>query len=320
MNLPFANAPATMRGVTHLTPEQFAIVSGEVELMIAEGELDEAGRIVRMFEGNRFNHRATDFPKLTWESVSDRRSERAYPSLLRQIESLRGAVFDITTIGSVADHELVKIETPRTGLAICLVAGLHGDEADGIFAALEFAQRFLLSRELINTYALTIYPCVNPTGYERMTRENAAGIDLNREFFCDSATPEVCILERELRAREFTGFISGHSDYESFGIYAYATGAVLSERLAKPALFQASSVIPINTEPVIDGHPATLGIINQKFPGSLGPLSRGESEPFEITIETPNLFSLRKRVEAQAIAFETILHEYRAVASEAMYL
>ena len=47
---------------------------------------------------------------------------------------------------------------------------------------------------------------------------------------------------------------------------------VLSERLAKPALFQASGVIPINTDAVIDSHPAENGIINQKFPGTLGPL------------------------------------------------
>jgi len=63
-----------------------------------------------------------------------------------------------------------------------------------------------------------------------------------------------------------------------------------------------------------------LASSTRKFPGSLGPLSKGATEPFDITIETPNLFALSKRVEAQAIAFETILHEYRAVASEAMYL
>jgi murein peptide amidase A len=203
---------------------------------------------------------------------------------------------------------------------ICLVAGVHGDEPDGILAALELARRFARSPQLISNYLLTIYPCVNPIGYERMTRENGNGKDLNREFFRESHEQEVVIMEHELRAHEFTGFISGHSDFESFGLYAYATGAVLSERLAKPALFQASGVIPINTDAIIDGHPAQNGIINQKFPGSLGPLSKGASEPFDITIETPNLFALGKRVEAQAIAFETILHEYRAVASEAMYL
>jgi hypothetical protein len=203
---------------------------------------------------------------------------------------------------------------------ICVVASVHGDEPDGILAAVEFARRFAHAKELLSTYSLTIYPCINPIGYERMRRENGNGKDLNREFQRGSSEPEVRIMETELRKQQFTGFISGHSDYESFGTYAYATGAVISERLAKPALFQASNIIPINTDPVIDGHPAHYGIINTKFPGSLGPLTKGKTEPFDITIETPNLFSLRKRVQVQAIAFETILQEYRAVAAEGMYL
>jgi hypothetical protein len=200
------------------------------------------------------------------------------------------------------------------------MAGIHGDEPDGTLASLEFARRFATIPELVSTYSLTIYPCINPVGYEWMIRENGNGKDLNREFFGNSSEAEVQIVEQELRNRQFTGFISGHSDYESFGIYAYATGVVLSERLAKPALFQASSIIPINLDPLIDGHSAQYGIIREKFPGSLGPLTKGATEPFDITIETPNLFALRKRVEAQAIAFETILQEYRAVAAEAMYL
>jgi protein MpaA len=295
--------------VTNLTPEQFGIVCREVRLMIAEGEWEEAGRIARMFASGRFNYPALPFPV-------DGPATRDYRKLAGKIHSLDAEVFRVEEIGC----GLLKVVSRSDGIPICLVAGIHGDEADGILAALEFAQRFARSADLRGTYRLTVYPCVNPTGYVRMSRENAAGKDLNREFFRDSDQPEVRIIERELKAQAFTGFISGHSDYESFGIYAYATGAVLSERLAKPALFQASSVIPINLEPVIDGHPASYGIINEKFPGSLGPLSGGDSEPFDIVIETPNLFALRKRVEAQAVAFETILQEYRAVASEAMYL
>jgi protein MpaA len=260
------------------------------------------------------------------EAVADRQPQRSYAALLGQTRSLATDAFDIQSIGKVQHHELVKLVSKPAAspyaaqVPICLVAGIHGDEPDGVLAALEFARRFAASADLLNAYSLTIYPCVNPVGYERMTRENGNGKDLNREFFRDSQEQEVKIMERELRGQTFTGFISGHSDYESFGIYAYATGAVLSERLAKPALFQASSIIPINTDPVIDGHPAQYGIINEKFPGSLGPLSRGDTEPFDIVIETPNLFALRKRVEAQAIAFETILHEYRAVAAESIYL
>jgi hypothetical protein len=349
--------------MTKLTPEQFAIVVRELDLMLHEGERDEFWRVMKMFADSRFNFSAKDFPpaiQAEFASLGPNR-QKDYVVLLEQFhqvcrasgplanESNDGRRADCPTTSTTATgtvalqsafeaHEIGKlhhdgktypllklVSRPSPSpyavqVPICLVAGVHGDEPDGILAALEFARRFSRTPQLVSNYALTIYPCVNPVGYERMTRENGAGKDLNREFFRDSREREVVLLEHELRAHEFTGFIGGHSDYESFGLYAYATGAVLSERLAKPALFQASGVIPINTDAVIDGHPAQNGIINQKFPGSLGPLSKGASEPFDITIETPNLFALSKRVEAQAIAFETILHEYRAVASEAMYL
>ena len=300
--------------------------------MLAEDERDEAWRILKMFAAGMFSFRIQDFPeslRQEFERLGEVR-RKDYAGLLQNVRARAGEIWEVVTIGELShagqSYELVKMTSRRSPspyavqVPICLVAGVHGDEPDGILAALEFARRFARSPELVANYVLTIYPCVNPVGYERMTRANGNGKDLNREFFRASAETEVQIIERELQAHEFTGFIGGHSDYESFGLYAYATGAVLSERLAKPALFQASGIIPINTDPVIDGHPAQYGIINEKFPGALGPLTKGATEPFDITIETPNLFSLQKRVEAQAIAFETILHEYRAVASEAMYL
>ncbi len=318
--------------MTKLTPEQFAIVVREVELMIGEGERDETWRVLKMFADGRFNAALHDFPpslQTEFRNLGPTR-RKDYNSLATTIRSLGKDVFDVQEIGQLnfeeKEYDFLKVVSrPASSpyavqVPVCLVAGVHGDEPDGILAALEFARRFAKSPQLVSNYVLTIYPCVNPVGYEHMTRENGTGKDLNREFFRDSCEEEVVLMERELRAHEFTGFISGHSDYESFGIYAYATGAVISERLAKPALFQASGVIPINTDPIIDGHPAQNGIINQKFPGSLGPLSKGVTEPFDITIETPNLFALSKRVEAQATAFETILHEYRAVAAEAVNL
>ena len=304
----------------------------EVELMIGEGERDEVWRVLKMFANGLFNFTVHDFPGKIQTAFAEFGPSRhkEYGSLVADIRGLQGDVFDVQGIGSLKfdgkDYEFLKVvNRPSPSpyavqVPICLVAGVHGDEPDGILAALELARRFARSPQLVSTYALTIYPCVSPVGYERMTRENGSGKDLNREFFRDSREEEVAVMERELRAHQFTGFIGGHSDYESFGIYAYATGAVLSERLAKPALFQASGIIPINTDAIIDGHPAQLGIINEKFPGSLGPLSKGSSESFDITIETPNLFALSKRVEAQTTAFETVLQEYRAVASEGMYL
>lgn len=300
--------------------------------MLAENEHDEAWRVLKMFADGRFNFGVADFPKHIQESFARLGATRtkSHAALMEHVRALSSSAFDVQTFGEM-EHEgksfpFVKIVSKPPGslyevrFPICVVAGIHGDEPDGILAALEFARRFAHAKELLSTYSLTIYPCINPVGYEQMTRENGNGKDLNREFQRGSHEAEVRIMEAELSKQQFTGFISGHSDYESFGTYAYATGAVISERLAKPALFQASNIIPINTDPVIDGHPAHYGIISTKFPGSLGPLTRGKTEPFDITIETPNLFALRKRVEVQAIAFETILQEYRAVAAEGMYL
>lgn len=317
--------------MTNLTPDQLALVAHELETMLREGETDEFWRIAKMFADGRFNARLTDFPDAVQQAMAGLGPRRRdYDALCEQVRGLSGPLFAVEELGAIrhGNRSLPVLKIASKGVdspyaarfPICLVAGIHGDEPDGILASIEFARRFALAPELVSTYALTIYPCLNPVGYESMTRENGNGRDLNREFQRGSAEEEVRIMERELRAREFTGLISGHSDYESFGIYAYATGAVLSERLAKPALFQASNIIPINLDPVIDGHPARYGIIHQKFPGSLGPLTRGQWEPFDIVIETPNLFALRKRVEVQVIAFETILQEYRAVAAEGMYL
>lgn len=326
--------------MTKLTPGQFEHVGREIEDMLSDERVvthvNEGWRVMRMFAGSQFNYALGDFPPMLQKRFRELGTERknSYEDLLGNFHIILKAyaekVFDITSFGSFSfegkEYELIKIATkpPASSFAerlpICLVAGVHGDEVDGVWAALHFARDFSRIPELVSTYALTIYPCINPVGYERMTRENGKGKDLNREFGRASDEIEVQIMERELGGQEFTGFISGHSDFESFGLYAYATGPVISERLAKPALFQASGIIPINLDAVIDGYPAQYGIINQRFPGSLGPLTKGKTEPFEITIETPNLFSLRKRVEAQAIAFETILQEYRAVAAEGMYL
>ena len=49
--------------VTTLTPAQFDLVTRELESMFADGDLDEAVRILRMFEAGRFNYRPVIFPK-----------------------------------------------------------------------------------------------------------------------------------------------------------------------------------------------------------------------------------------------------------------
>ena len=56
-------------------------------------------------------------------------------------------------------------------------------------------------------YQLWLYPVCNPSGYADRTRQSRSGRDLNREFWKNSAEPEVQLLERELRLHRFNGII-----------------------------------------------------------------------------------------------------------------
>src|SRR5207302_6550772 len=108
-------------------------------------------------------------------------------------------------------------------------------------------------------YHLHFYPLVNPSGFEDRTRLSRAGCDLNREFWRDSAQPEVRILEEEIRRQRFDGMISLHSDDTSEGFYGFVRGALLTEHLLKPALAVAQAALPINTGVLIDGFHAVNG-------------------------------------------------------------
>lgn len=63
-----------------------------------------------------------------------------------------------------------------------VLGGLHGDEPQGILLAEEVAALLAKDPAARSGGSVVIVPCVNPDGLERGTRQNAAGIDLNRNF------------------------------------------------------------------------------------------------------------------------------------------
>jgi hypothetical protein len=135
---------------------------------------------------------------------------------------------------------------------------------------------------------------------------------LNREFWKDSAEPEVRWLEKEIWAHAFDGIVTLHSDDTSDGLYGFVGGAVLSENLLEPALREAEKFLPRNDRRIIDGFPARKGIISDGcYPGVLKGLRGVARPPFEITFETPQKTSLHCQVEAVTAALQTILVEYR---------
>jgi hypothetical protein len=196
-------------------------------------------------------------------------------------------------------------------IRIGIFAAIHGDEPEGALALSRLVTLLERNREIAKGYALFLYPVCNPTGFEDNTRHSRSGKDLNREFWKQSAEPEIRWLESEIWAHAFDGIITLHSDDTSEGLYGFVGGAVLSENLLEPALREAEKFLPRNRSRVIDGFAARRGIITDGYQGVLKSLPGLHRPPFEVTFETPQKAPLHRQVEAIAAALETILVEYR---------
>jgi protein MpaA len=204
-------------------------------------------------------------------------------------------------------------DTIRLGI----FATIHGDEPEGALGLVRFIHALERNPELAKGYALFIYPLCNPTGFEDGTRHSRAGVDLNREFWINSAHPEVRALETEIWTHAFHGIVTLHSDDTSDGLYGFVNGAVLSEYLLEPALRSAEAFLPRNHRGTIDGFPANRGIINSCYDGVLKSPQGLAHPPFEITFETPQRLAPHLQVEAVNAALHTILAEYRTIISVA---
>jgi hypothetical protein len=196
-------------------------------------------------------------------------------------------------------------------LRIGLFTGVHGDEPEGVHALLQFLRLLVQQPALATGYLIFGYPICNPTGFEDGTRYTRRGSDLNRQFWQDSAEPEVRQLEEVLTTHRFHGLIALHTDDSSDGVYGFVRGATLTQHLIEPALAAAGRILPRNRQPVIDGFPARNGVIHHGYDGVLAAAPGTRPRPFEITLETPKSGPEFLKRTALVVALQTILTEYR---------
>ncbi|MDB6121656.1 MAG: hypothetical protein JWQ71_649 [Pedosphaera sp.] len=196
-----------------------------------------------------------------------------------------------------------------------IFAAIHGDEPAGALALVRFLLDLAAQPEVAENYVIRAYPICNPTGFEDNTRCSRRGLDLNREFWKSSAEAEVQHLEHELRTLRFNGIIQLHADDTSDGIYGFVRGATLTENLLRPALVEASKVLPCNKNPFIDGFAAQDGIIYDHYEGVLAAPAQMDPIPFEIIFETPHLAPIDQQVKALDVFLRTVLTEYRQLIS-----
>lgn len=235
-----------------------------------------------------------------------------------------------TSFAGVFDFEDAPYSIPRIvfsgppaahdPIRLAIFGGLHGDEPASVLGPIAFLERLVAEPERATGYELAIYPLLNPVGYERDTRFNGKGLDLNRQFWRGSKLPEIRAVERELTRTRFDGIITLHADDTAEGIYGYTRGHVLNEALLEPALRSASYIIPRDLRSKIDGFLARDGKIEACFEGVLSAPAGQRPRPFDLIFETPALSPLDRQVDAMVTALDTILDEYRVFMAYAQNL
>ena len=192
---------------------------------------------------------------------------------------------------------------------IYISTGIHGDEPAGPLAVLQLLRENLWSDDA----ELWLCPCLNPTGFPLNRRENAQGIDLNRQYL-HAETPEtrahIAWLQRQ---PDFHLALCLHEDWEAHGFYLYELNPDKRPSQARKALQEVSALCPIDLSPVIEGRPADGGLIHP----NIDPLSRPLwPEAFwllqhrtrhSLTLEAPSDFPLPTRVQALVTATRTLL-------------
>ena len=199
---------------------------------------------------------------------------RSYDELLKRLEAAAlSPALRIRPLGKFESrrrtYEMVVAElgAPGPGKAVVVIsAGIHGDEPAGGEAAVQFIERNVENTELLSRFHFTIFPCNNPAGYESGTRENAGGVDLNRQFLARKPESEVRIIMDALQGRCFDLVFEMHEDVDSPGFYLYEIADQADQQVGEMIVEAvASAGYPVNLNECIEGMPAHGGIIRRSI-------------------------------------------------------
>jgi hypothetical protein len=216
------------------------------------------------------------------------------------------AGFAPTLLAETEAGPLVVWERPAAGPRVYLSSGMHGDEPAGPLAMLKLMESGFFTAGV----DWVLCPALNPTGLAAGQRENAAGIDLNRDYWL-RRTAEVTAHAAWLEARAVPGlFLSLHEDWEANGFYFYEINLGVDEPCRYEDIIAAVKPwFPPDPGHEIDGHsPRGPGWI---FHAAEADVPEGWPEaiflaklgcPLSFTFETPSHAVLADRVDAHCAA------------------
>lgn len=202
-------------------------------------------------------------------------------------------------------------EGSASGPRIYISTGIHGDEPAGPLAV-----RALLEQNNWPANAsLWLCPCLNPSGFGSNRRENAEGVDLNRDYQRFEAAETRAHVAWLQRQPPFDLALCLHEDWEANGFYLYELNPDDRPSLGGAIIDAVHQVCPIDTAGEIEGRPASGGIIKP----SADPLSRPlwpeafwllqHQTRLSYTLEAPSDYPLTTRVSALVTAVQAALQQ-----------
>jgi protein MpaA len=216
------------------------------------------------------------------------------------------AGFSRSVLAETAAGPLEVWERSGGGPRVYLSSGIHGDEPAGPLALLDLMADGFFGPDM----DWTICPALNPTGLAAGRRENAEGIDLNRDYL-RRTTLEVAAHANWLESRAVPRlFLSLHEDWEAKGFYLYEIN--LEEDVparTRNIIDAARPWFPPDHGQDIDGHAprgpgwifhAAKADVPEGWPEAIFVANAGC--PLSFTLETPSHGKLEARVAAQCAA------------------
>ena len=200
---------------------------------------------------------------------------------------------------------LLAWERLEEAVPVYLSAGMHGDEPAGPPALLA-----LLRSGFLDHGSWQLCPALNPAGLAAGTRENAEGVDLNRDYLtlrsCEARAHSAWLASVPCPRL----FVSLHEDWETSGFYFYEINLVEDRPDRAAAILEAVKPwFPPEPATLIDDHEIrSAGWIYhvaeadmpENWPEAIFLAKRGC--PVSFTFETPSANCLDARIAAHVAA------------------
>jgi hypothetical protein len=212
--------------------------------------------------------------------------------------------FEIGGFKMIALNRKAEVRSRNSEFRIYISTGIHGDEPAGPLAAL----RLLQENNWLENAEIFLLPCLNPIGFTLNKRENADGIDLNRDYRDPKAAETRAHIAWLERQPKFDLYLCLHEDWESHGFYLYEQNPDSKISLAEKMIEAVQKVCPIDLSEIIEERPAQNGIVRPNispqerplWPEALYLITQKSRQGY--TLEAPSDFPLQTRVNALVAA------------------